>query len=226
MNNLLETQTPKHIAIIMDGNGRWAKSRNKPRIFGHKNALGAVRSSITNAAKIHATSLTLFAFSSENINRPQDEIFGLFELFLFALKNEVKKLDKNNIKLRFIGDLTFFNAELQQLMKVSEEKLKNNTALEVIIALNYGGKWDIINACNAIDGEITEQNLEQALSLPHAIDLLIRTGGEKRLSNFLLWQCAYAELYFTDTLWPDFNEEEFTKAIQDFGSRERRFGKI
>ena len=210
----------------MDGNGRWAQSRGKSRIFGHKNALSAVRSSITYAVSNEAESLTLFAFSSENINRPKEEVSNLFDLFITALKGEIKKLNKHNVKLRFIGDKHIFPDDLQELMTIAEASLATNTGLELIIALNYGGKWDIVNACNQVSGEITEKSLEAHLSLPYSIDLLIRTSGEQRLSNFLLWQCAYAELYFTDTLWPDFNEAEFTKAIESYQQRERRFGAL
>jgi undecaprenyl diphosphate synthase len=221
VNNL---NIPQHIAIIMDGNGRWAKKQNKPRIFGHKNGVKAVRSAVKTAAKLGVKSLTLFAFSSENVNRPQDEISALFELFLLALKNEINKLAKNNIKLTFIGDLSIFDTKLQDLMQTSHKKLANNTGLELVIALNYGGKWDIVQAAKKITGEITGGKIEQNLSLNYPIDLLIRTSGEMRISNFLLWQCAYAEFYFTNVLWPDFDEKEFILAIEDFNNRKRRFG--
>ena len=216
---------PNHIAIIMDGNGRWAKKQNKPRIFGHKNGIKAVRVAVKKSAQLGVKTLTLFAFSSENIKREKSEINLLFSLFLVALKSEVKKLNKNNIKLKFIGDLSIFPEKIQNLAKQSEQNLSNNTGLELIIAVGYGGKWDIVQACKKITGEITEETITQNLTITQDIDLLIRTSGEQRISNFLLWQCAYSEFYFTKTLWPDFSEDDMQKAIDVFNDRERRFGK-
>jgi undecaprenyl diphosphate synthase len=223
-----DNNIPKHIAIIMDGNGRWAESRGKPRVFGHKNGVQSVRTSVEAAAKLGVKSLTLFAFSSENINRPKLEIEALFSLFFLALKNEIKKLAKHNISLKLIGDLSIFPEKIQKLAKKSTEELSKNTGLELIIALNYGGKWDIVQAVNKLNNAkevVTEENLSQNLSISQDIDLVIRTSGEKRISNFLLWQCAYSEFYFTDVFWPDFNEFEFDKAISEFQNRKRRFGK-
>jgi undecaprenyl diphosphate synthase len=223
-----DNNIPKHIAIIMDGNGRWAESRGKPRVFGHKNGVQSVRTSVEAAAKLGVKSLTLFAFSSENINRPKLEIEALFSLFFLALKNEIKKLAKHNISLKLIGDLSIFPEKIQKLAKKSTEELSKNTGLELIIALNYGGKWDIVQAVNKLNNAkevVTEENLSQNLSINQDIDLVIRTSGEKRISNFLLWQCAYSEFYFTDVFWPDFNEFEFDKAIEEFQNRKRRFGK-
>jgi undecaprenyl diphosphate synthase len=223
-----DNNIPKHIAIIMDGNGRWAESRGKPRVFGHKNGVQSVRTSVEAAAKLGVKSLTLFAFSSENINRPKLEIEALFSLFFLALKNEIKKLAKHNISLKLIGDLSIFPEKIQKLAKKSTEELSKNTGLELIIALNYGGKWDIVQAVNKLNNAkevVTEENLSQNLSISQDIDLVIRTSGEKRISNFLLWQCAYSEFYFTDVFWPDFDEFEFDKAIEEFQNRKRRFGK-
>jgi undecaprenyl diphosphate synthase len=223
-----DSNIPKHIAIIMDGNGRWAESRGKPRVFGHKNGVQSVRTSVEAAAKLGVKSLTLFAFSSENINRPKLEIEALFSLFFLALKNEIKKLAKYNISLKLIGDLSIFPEKIQKLAKKSTEELSKNTGLELIIALNYGGKWDIVQAVNKLNNAkevVTEENLSKHLSISQDIDLVIRTSGEKRISNFLLWQCAYSEFYFTDAFWPDFNEFEFDKAIEEFQNRKRRFGK-
>jgi undecaprenyl diphosphate synthase len=223
-----DNNIPKHIAIIMDGNGRWAESRGKPRVFGHKNGVQSVRTSVEAAAKLGVKSLTLFAFSSENINRPKLEIEALFSLFFLALKNEIKKLEKHNISLKLIGDLSIFPEKIQKLAKKSTEELSKNTGLELIIALNYGGKWDIVQAVNKLNNAkevVTEENLSKHLSISQDIDLVIRTSGEKRISNFLLWQCAYSEFYFTDVFWPDFDEFEFDKAIEEFQNRKRRFGK-
>ena len=224
-NNIVAKNIPEHIAIIMDGNGRWAKKLGKSRIFGHKNGVKSVRITVSRAAEIGIKSLTLFAFSSENINRPKLEVDLLFSLFFITLKSEVKKLHKNNIKLKFIGDLSIFPKKIQKLASKSVLQLEKNTGLELIIAVNYGGKWDIVNAIKNTTGEITEDKITKNLSISQDIDLVIRTSGEQRISNFLLWQCAYSEFYWTDTLWPDFDELEFNKAILEFQDRSRRFGK-
>jgi undecaprenyl diphosphate synthase len=229
------THTPplKHLAIIMDGNGRWAKKQHKPRIFGHKNGVKAVRIAVEKSAQLGLQSLTLFAFSSENIHRPKLEVDLLFSLFLTALKSEVKKLATHNIRLKFIGDMSIFPEKIQHLATQAVADLSHNTGLELIIAANYGGKWDITQAANAAmhstmknnSPEITPQDITDNLSIDYDIDLVIRTSGEQRISNFLLWQCAYSEFYFTDVLWPDFDEIEFDKAIAEFEHRQRRFGK-
>ncbi|TMO53271.1 isoprenyl transferase [Pseudoalteromonas phenolica] len=227
---------PKHVAIIMDGNGRWAQSRNRPRTYGHKKGVDSVRSAVQFCTKLGIESLTLFAFSSENWRRPEDEVSTLMELFLFVLSKEVKKLHKNNVKLTIIGDISRFPDSLQDRVKAAHELTANNTGLKLNVAANYGGRWDIVQAAQSMaqqvqDGQltvrdITEDTLSAQLSMADQseLDLLIRTGGDCRISNFLLWQAAYAELYFTDTLWPDFNEEAFSEAIACFVSRERRFG--
>ena len=226
--------TPKHIAIIMDGNGRWAQARNKKRTSGHKVGVERTREIVETAVKLNVDSLTLFAFSSENWNRPQEEVSYLMELFVLALKREVKMLNENGVKLKFLGDVKGFNLKLQKSIKDAEYLTKDNDRLRLNIAANYGGRWDITNAVNQIlkeskgITEITEDILSSKLAtadLP-PLDLLIRTGGETRISNFLIWQAAYAELYFCDTLWPDFDARELQKAIDDYASRQRRFGLI
>lgn len=232
----IEQLVPRHVAIIMDGNGRWAKQRGKIRTFGHKAGAQAVRSAVAFARRNRIESLTLFAFSSENWKRPAAEVSVLMELFMSVLKSELKKLDENDIRLRIIGDKTAFSKRLQKRMCEAEEQTQNNRSLNLNIAANYGGKWDITQACQRLServksGEmdstdITEQCIADELMMsdqPQA-DLLIRTGGERRVSNFLLWQLAYAELYFTSTLWPDFDDAVFARAITDFAQRERRFG--
>ncbi|MDX1525224.1 MAG: polyprenyl diphosphate synthase [Pseudidiomarina maritima] len=229
-------QMPKHVAIIMDGNGRWAKLRGKHRTFGHKAGAEAVRQAVQFARKKGIQSLTLFAFSSENWNRPQQEVSVLMELFMTVLKREVKKLHKHNVRLRIIGDKSAFSERLQNQMATAEAMTANNTALNLNIAANYGGRWDITAAARQLaskvrDGEldaeqITTDLLAEQLQLADQPepDLLIRTGGEHRISNFLLWQLAYAEFYFSQVLWPDFDDKEFAAAIADFSCRERRFG--
>ncbi|HHT7763458.1 polyprenyl diphosphate synthase [Pasteurella multocida] len=227
---------PQHVAIIMDGNGRWAQQKGKMRIFGHKNGVKAVREAVSYARKVGIKVLTLYAFSSENWNRPKKEVNALMALFMQALDLEVKKLHKNNIKLNILGDVTGFSASLQNKIHQAEKLTENNTALTLNIAANYGGCWDIVQATKslaqqvkegklAVD-EINEQVLQQALVTKEQpqVDLLIRTSGEQRISNFLLWQIAYAELYFSDVLWPDFNEKEFNEAIIAYQQRHRRFG--
>ncbi len=227
---------PKHIAIIMDGNGRWAKSRGLPRSSGHQKGVKSVRTIVKHCAKIGVNTLTLFAFSSENMNRPSKEVGLLFELFLRVLKNETKKLKNNNIKLDIIGDLSVFNSEIQNLAEKAQQQLRNNTGLNLVIAANYGGQWDIAEAAKkiaakAVNGEITPESVDNnlfgdytALAEYPRVDLLIRTSGEVRISNFLLWDIAYSELYFCDTLWPDFDANELDLAINSFHSRDRRFG--
>lgn len=223
---------PKHVAIIMDGNGRWAKERGKIRLNGHRAGIKAVRDAIKVASIKGIERLTLFAFSSENWKRPNEEVSGLMELFAWAMSNEVKSLHENNVKLCVLGDKTRLSKHLQGLINDACNLTKNNTGLILNIAVNYGGRWDIVQAVRKIiennaeikPSEINEELITSHLSDSHDVDLLIRTGGEERISNFLLWQLAYSEIYVTDTLWPDFNQAEFEKAIAWFGGRERRFG--
>lgn len=228
---------PHHVAIVMDGNGRWAKKRLLPRIAGHRQGVESVRQTIQACLKYHIRYLTLFAFSSENWRRPAEEVSLLMELFLSALRREIKSLHKNKIRFRVIGDITAFNPKLQALIRESEALTENNTVLTLSIAANYGGRWDILNAFRTLAKQpgmtlerlqnLTEDEFKQTLSLAYAPepDLFIRTGGEQRTSNFLLWQLAYTEYYFTDTLWPDFNENSLLEAIHSYQLRERRFGR-
>ncbi|WED28323.1 isoprenyl transferase [Vibrio sp. DW001] len=227
---------PKHIAVIMDGNGRWAKARGKPRAFGHRAGAKAVRKTITGAAKLGVKAITLFAFSSENWRRPEEEVNLLMELFISALTREVKKLHKNNLQLRVVGNVSQFNSKLQKKIAEAEVLTTNNTGMVVNIAANYGGKWDITEAAKSIalkvqegslqPSDITEELFAKELTMSDLpeVDLLIRTSGECRISNFMLWQLAYAEMYFTDVLWPDFDEDKLVDAVSWFVSRERRFG--
>ena len=236
--NNLETDdnNPRHIAIIMDGNGRWAQKRFMPRAVGHQAGVKAVRKIVEYCANHKVDVLTLFAFSSENWRRPEAEVSLLMALFMATLQREINKLDRNNIRLRFIGDRTAFSDKLQQKMAEGEAQTQNNTALTLVIAANYGGHWDMCQAFQQVvdkmaTGElehqvISEQLINQHLStadLPDP-DLFIRTGGEQRVSNFMLWQLAYTELYFTATLWPDFDQDTLEDAIKSFKSRQRRFG--
>jgi undecaprenyl diphosphate synthase len=227
---------PQHVAIIMDGNGRWAQSRSKARVAGHKAGVETVRSSVTTARKLGVKALTLFAFSSENWLRPESEVSVLMELFMFVLTREVKRLHKNGIRFQIIGDVGRFSEKLQKKIKESEALTENNTEMVLSVAANYGGRWDITQATKQVAekvknnelsiDDISEQVMNEHISLNGLpdLDLLIRTGGDYRISNFLLWQAAYAEFYFTDTLWPDFNEDAFKDAIFSFDKRERRFG--
>lgn len=227
-------EIPKHIAVIMDGNGRWARKRFLPRIAGHKRGVETVRDLVKSCVSLKVEYLTLFAFSSENWRRPNEEVTFLMGLFMDALQREVIKLHQNNIKLIMIGDRSRFDAALVTQIEASEQLTANNTGLVLTIAANYGGRWDVLQAVNKMQlvapqltGYYREDHLVPHLSMSYAPepDLFIRTGGEKRISNFLLWQLAYTELYFTDTLWPDFNQEAFNLAIQSYQKRERRFGR-
>jgi len=228
INNL-----PKHIAITMDGNGRWAKSKGKLRIFGHKNGVKAVRDTVEGAAKIGIEYLTLYAFSSENWNRPEKEVNALMTLLVSAINKETKTLMDNNIRLSTIGDVNKLPSKAQKELEEAIIKTKDNTRMNLVLALSYSGRGEILNAVQNIikDGkkpeEINEDMFQQYLSTKSVPDpeLLIRTSGEYRISNFLLWQIAYSELYFTDTLWPDFRRADLYKAILNYQSRERRFGK-
>lgn len=227
---------PQHIAIIMDGNGRWAKAQGKPRIFGHKNGVTAVRKTISTAAKLGIKAVTLFAFSSENWRRPEEEVGVLMELFLRVLSTEVKKLQQNNLRLRIIGDISRFSERLQQKIAEAEALTASNTGMVINIAANYGGKWDITQAMKTIAAKVSRKELgvtdiNETLIAEHLtmadlpeVDLLIRTSGECRLSNFLLWQLAYAEIYFTPVYWPEFGEDSLIEAVTWFVNRERRFG--
>ncbi|HDN2509904.1 TPA: isoprenyl transferase [Providencia rettgeri] len=234
--NLSESMMPKHVAIIMDGNGRWAKQRGKLRITGHKAGVESVRNSVRFAVKHKISSLTLYAFSSENWRRPEKEVSSLMELFVFALDNEVKNLHKNNVKLKVIGDIDRFSERLRKRIDKAEALTQNNTGLILNIAANYGGRWDIANSVKQIfakvqSGElsiddISEDSINNSICMhdQENVDLVIRTGGEHRISNFLLWQVAYAEFYFTNVLWPDFDEMVFQDAVDAFSKRERRYG--
>ncbi|WP_121122254.1 polyprenyl diphosphate synthase [Otariodibacter oris] len=227
---------PRHVAIIMDGNGRWAKQKGKLRVFGHQNGVKAVRSAVNFAARNGIEVLTLYAFSSENWSRPENEVSALMTLFMKALTSEVEKLHKNNIKLNIIGDKSAFSEDLQKRIVESESLTSENTGLILNIAANYGGCWDIVNATVDLAkkvklGELEPEGITMELFQSSlvtkdqpAVDLLIRTSGEQRISNFLLWQIAYAELFFTPVLWPDFDEEVFSEAINAYQQRERRFG--
>ncbi len=227
------SQVPQHIAIIMDGNGRWAKSHFLPRAAGHAKGVQTVRQIVKACLKKNIPYLTLFAFSSENWRRPSEEVELLMGLFIKALQNEVKKLKANNVRLRIVGDLSAFSEQIQNLVAAAQKETEANSALHLTIAANYGGRWDILQAMNRLiktktppaDG-FNEKDLSDFLSLSFAPepDLFIRTGGEERISNFLLWQLAYSEFYFTDTLWPEFNEHALDLAIQSYQKRERRFG--
>ncbi|MGE5946259.1 MAG: polyprenyl diphosphate synthase [Betaproteobacteria bacterium] len=225
---------PRHLAIIMDGNGRWAKKRFMPRFSGHARGVEKVRQVVRSCLESGIEYLTLFAFSSENWRRPPDEVSLLMQLFVKALEQEVEKLDRNGVRLRIVGDLSRFDPRLRQLIHQGERRTAHNTRLNLTIAANYGGRWDIMHAINAMlaaqpekRAGWTDADLEPYLSMHFAPepDLFIRTGGEQRISNFLLWQLAYTELYFTDTLWPEFDQAEFARAINSYRSRERRFGR-
>lgn len=225
---------PRHIAIIMDGNGRWARKRFMPRVAGHRRGVEAVRAVIRRCIERGVSYLTLFAFSSENWRRPADEVSFLMQLFLRSLQQEVKRLHENGIRFRVIGDLSAFDAGLVKLIRDAEELTAANQRLTLSIAANYGGRWDIMQAVNRLVTKnpgradaFTEDELSAELALNYGPepDLFIRTGGEKRISNFLLWQLAYSELYFTDTLWPDFDAQALDLAIESYQSRERRFGR-
>jgi undecaprenyl diphosphate synthase len=228
------SDVPRHIAIIMDGNGRWAKKRLLPRVAGHTKGVDTVRRVVRACAGRGVKYLTLFAFSSENWRRPEDEVHVLMRLFVTALDREVERLHKNDIRLIVVGDLSRFDSRLQDLIRASTEKTRNNSALTLTVAANYGGRWDILQAVHRLLADrpelatrFTEGDLAPYLALHYAPepDLFIRTGGEQRISNFLLWQLAYTELYFTATLWPDFDAKALDRAIESYQKRERRFGR-
>ena len=228
---------PRHIAIIMDGNNRWAKSRFLPKLAGHRAATQSVREVISGSRELGIKNLTLFAFSSENWNRPADEVNGLMKLLHQSLRKELKKLLKHNIRLKVIGERSKLSQQIQTAIAEAEQQTAHCQGMVLCVAVNYGGQWDLTQACKKVAmriqtgtlslDEVSETDIENQLSTADMppVDLLIRTSGEQRLSNFLLWQCAYSEFYFTDTLWPDFTKENLIHALQTYQQRERRFGK-
>jgi len=237
MTDSKPSPVPRHIAIVMDGNGRWAKLRHRPRTFGHNAGRKAVRNVVEGCLRQGVKVLTLFAFSSENWQRPKEEVGALMELFLRALDKEVDELHSNEVRLRFVGDLSAFDDGMRQRMTAAMARTAGNDALHLNVAMNYGGRWDIVQAARkaaeaVARGELRADEIDEALlghwmslaDLP-PLDLFIRPGGECRVSNFLLWQLAYAELHFTDTLWPDFDQACLSSAIEDYARRERRFGR-
>ena len=220
---------PQHVAIVMDGNGRWAKKRFMPRLAGHREGLAALKRCVRACAQRGIKILTVFAFSSENWNRPADEVSGLMDLLLKAVTKEVPELHAQGIQLHFVGERSALSASMRHALSEAEHTTRNNQQLILNVCVNYGGRWDMVQAAAKLarqGQEITEESLQQALALSHVPDpdLLIRTGGEQRISNFLLWQTAYSELYFCDTLWPEFDEQSLDAALLDFQRRERRFG--
>ena len=229
-------QLPRHIAIIMDGNGRWAKQHSKPRIFGHRNGVIAVRETTEAAAELGIQYLTLYAFSTENWNRPKFEVTALMELLVATIHKEIKTLQKNNIRLLAIGDLKSLPKRCYKTLLEAIDETKNNSRMSLVLSLSYSSRWEIVNAVKNIANEIQEKKIsatqiDESFFISHLTtanipdpELLIRTSGEHRISNFLLWQIAYAELYFTNTLWPDFRKENLYEAIVDYQNRERRFG--
>lgn len=232
----MNSQLPRHVAIIMDGNGRWAKQRNLPRVAGHRAGVESVREIVQACLDKGVEILSLFTFSSENWRRPLEEVNFLMDLFYRVLKREIKKLHENNVQLRVIGDLDRFEPKLRKLIHTSEKLTSQNTKLKLVLAMNYGGRWDIANAVRHVAQQATKKELKiedisPALIQSHLSladlpdpDLFIRTSGEQRLSNFFLWQLAYTELFFTDTYWPDFKLPAFEEALQYYATRERRFG--
>jgi undecaprenyl diphosphate synthase len=229
--------TPRHVAVIMDGNGRWARRRALPRQAGHRAGIKPVRSTVELCAQSGVSALTLFAFSSENWRRPVDEVRGLMSLFVDALEREVEELDANGIRLRFIGDLDALNPTLRRTTEAAEARTQRNSRMDLLVAVAYGGRWDIVQAARKLAADAAAGRLDpaaidetklasvlQTAGYP-SVDLLIRTGGEKRVSNFLLWDIAYAELYFSDVLWPDFTATELRKAFEFYARRQRRFGR-
>jgi undecaprenyl diphosphate synthase len=232
----MDSSMPRHVAIIMDGNGRWAKNKNKPRHSGHRAGVKAVRKSVETAAERGIEYLTLFAFSSENWSRPEDEVSSLMNLFVEALRREVEELHRNNVKLKFVGALDELSAGLKNKISQSENRTAANTGLSLTVAIAYGGRWDIIEASKAIAGQVADGSMQideiddeafaSALQMSDTPDpdLLIRTGGEQRISNFLIWNLAYSELWFTDVLWPEFDAVVFDQALAFYAGKQRRFG--
>ncbi len=232
-----EADNPRHIVVVMDGNGRWARQRHLPRTAGHHAGVKSTRKVVEACIREKIQALTLFAFSSENWKRPEQEVSSLMELFVSTLQSEVKSLHQQNVRVRFIGDCSAFSEKLQKKINDATVLTRDNTGLQLNIAVNYGGRWDIANACRQIAekvqrGELNAMDVDAQLVNEHVClselpepDLFIRTGGEKRISNFLIWQLAYTELYFTDVLWPDFSEQHFADALDWYVGRQRRFGK-
>lgn len=225
-----QVAVPRHIAIVMDGNGRWANKRFLPRIAGHKQGIEALKRIVSACARRKIAVLTVFAFSSENWSRPADEVSGLMELLAMALSREVSQLKRDGVRLHFVGARETLSDRVKSGFEAAEASTAENTVLTLNVCFNYGGRWDMVHAASQLAAAglpITEESLSGALALAHCPDpdLLIRTGGEKRLSNFLLWQAAYSELHFSDLLWPDFDEAALDAALQEYASRERRFGK-
>ncbi len=235
--NFNSSNVPKHIAIIMDGNGRWAKKNGKARVFGHKSGVASVRSVTEGAAEAGVKFLTLYAFSTENWNRPKAEVMALMQLLVTTIAGETKTLNKNNIRLQAIGNLNSLPKNCQSELAKAIENTSNNSGMTLVLALSYSSRWEILNAVNSLlidvkSGKLTKENIDEdqfknylcTKEIPDP-ELIIRTSGEHRISNFLLWQAAYSEFYFTDLLWPDFRKENLWDAITDFQNRERRFGK-
>jgi undecaprenyl diphosphate synthase len=227
-------EVPRHVAIIMDGNGRWAKSRRLPRIAGHRRGVESVRATVTACAERGVEYLTLFAFSSENWRRPPEEVALLMQLFQMALSSEVEKLHRNGVRLKVVGDTQRFDPTIRRLIEQGERLTADNQRLTLTVAANYGGRWDIMQALNRLSKEknLSEEQIREEMLAPYLAmsyapepDLFIRTGGEQRISNFLLWQLAYSELYFTERLWPDFDAAALDEAIASYRARERRFGR-
>ena len=238
MNKENFTHLPNHVAIIMDGNGRWAKKIGRKRAFGHENGTKSVRECIDQSIKLGVKNLTLYVFSTENWNRPKYEVKALMDLLVYSLEKERINLIDNGIKLNVIGDIEALNDKPKSKLKSIISETKNNKKLNLNLAISYGSKQEIVNAIREVSNKvknniISSKNIDENIINEHLytrnlpnVDLLIRTGGEKRVSNFLLWQIAYAEMYFTDVLWPDFKKEDFLDALEDYQKRERRFGKI
>ena len=237
MSSIHPPQLPKHVAIIMDGNGRWAKHRHLPRTAGHKSGVKTLRRIVEHAITRDIEVLTVYAFSSENWSRPREEVRLLMDLFMAALKDEVKELHENGVSLRFIGDLAAFPAKLRVAINEAQALTASNRRMILNVAANYGGRWDIVNACRGVidlvrtgqlqSADIDEATFNRFLSLAELPppDLFIRTGGEQRISNYLLWQLAYTEMYFIETLWPDFNPDHFDEALTWYANRQRRYGR-
>lgn len=238
MEHIDKSKIPSHIAVIMDGNGRWAKKKGAVRLFGHRNAVNAVRDVTEGCAEIGVQFLTLYAFSTENWSRPKDEVSGLMELLVSTIRKELKTLTKNNVRLHTIGDTDSLPKKCKRELLEAIERTRDNSGLNLILALSYSGRWELTQAMKKISSEVEKGNLKpedinedtiknnlMTAEFPDP-ELMIRTSGEMRISNYLLWQSAYTELYFTETLWPDFNKEELAKAILSYQRRERRFGKI
>jgi undecaprenyl diphosphate synthase len=231
-----EGDIPAHVAIVMDGNGRWARRRRRPRTFGHQAGVKALRDTVKYCGRLGVAELTVFAFSSENWNRPQQEVSRLMELFMRALDKETRELHENGVRVRFIGDLEAFAPELREKIRQAEQLTRDNERMTLNVAVSYGGRWDIVQAARRIarevaDGRIQPEQIDETLFASHLSlsgerdpDLFIRTGGEMRISNFLLWHSAYTELFFSPVLWPDFGPQAMDEAIAAYRSRERRFG--